>query len=298
MVSLSRDEMLKNMVENYGFGSSLFCQLEIDDLERIQYLFPDFEIYLDNLLQGKIHDPLSKKILEEKYNNDLWLHYPQELEYEISSRDWRDLKDFKEDLERLASELNIWIEKDFQDETRKEYKIRKGDVLYVFCEEADLMGYFIMDTKFRCVYLKVSDLELDIPVSGEFDMLGDTPANYWEIIQIPKLSFYFDLQGYFQKIKWEKLNQENQNYLVGSFQFQKRKIHLYVPINESTQEATKLAIGLNLQNQMIFYPKDPKQIVDSEPERFFAMPDLNLYVFEKEDDQDEQDDYLLDYKLD
>jgi hypothetical protein len=40
----------------------------------------------------------------------------------------------------------------------------------------------------------LENVELEIPVSGEFDMLGNVPANYWEVVKIPKLSFYFDLQ--------------------------------------------------------------------------------------------------------
>ena len=293
MVSLSRDEMLRKMVENYGFGSSLFCQVSISDLERIQELYPDFEVYLDQLLQGMIHDPMAKRILEEKYQNDLWLHRPQELEYELSLKDWSNLEKYQNDLERLASELHFLLEKEFDDPTKESYQIRKGDVLNLFREEEDLLGYFIMDTKFRCVYLKLKDQYLDIPVSGEFDMLVNTPANYWNEIEIPNLSFYFDLPSYFSKCKWEKIKVEDQNYLDGEFEVQRRKIHLYVPINESHQDATKLAIGLNVENQILYLPKDPRHHVESGPTVFFTNLNQEILMIENKEDEVE-----IDYTLD
>jgi hypothetical protein len=237
---------------------------------------------------------MAKNILRTKYQNDLWLHQPQELEYQLSNSEWEMLSVHQEDIERLSSELNFILEKEFNPNRIQEFEIKKGDVLFVFHEQENLMGYFIMDTKFRCVYLKLENVELEIPVSGEFDMLGNVPANYWEVVKIPKLSFYFDLQGIFSKIKWEKVKEQAQNYLIGDFEYQKRRIHLYVPINESNQDATKLAIGLNLQSQILFYPRDPEQILESEPTRFFASLNSDLYIHHEE----EQEDLILDYELD
>jgi len=83
MVSISSTQYLEKMVENYGFGYSLFSQISLEQMEKLQEINPDLKIYLENLFSGKINDPEAIQILEEKFIDYLWIHKPTIYEMNI-----------------------------------------------------------------------------------------------------------------------------------------------------------------------------------------------------------------------
>ena len=268
MVSLSTNEMLHKMVENYGYGAYLFSFLDIDQLEKLQQIDHNFDEYLDNLMKDRIYDPQAKQILIQKYKNDRWIHSPKLYEMEIQEEDWHQILTEKDDPVLFSKKLFEFI----HNENNSEHLFRKGDVLFVFYKN-DFKGYYIMDeNKFTSVYLKYKDLWESVdPVPASFDMLGQTPANYWNEIHIPDLTFHFRMNFLFEMIKWSKIKVKNQNYLCGDFKYEKRKSKIYIPLSfSSTQEAKKLAIGLQVRNITSFYPDDPKNIIASEPSVLFG----------------------------
>jgi hypothetical protein len=271
MVSLSSTEMLKTMFENYGFGSFLFSQLNMEQLERLQEIKPDFKEYLEKLFSGEIYDPESLSILEQKFKNNLFIHQPKV--YEL------DLK--QEQIDQLISTDNIDVLESgiLQIVTDNVYKLlsiqtnlRKGDVIHAFLKgKTTLDAYYIYSETIPVenVYLRFGKLEIIRPILY-MDMLGSTPVNYWENIDIPKLSFEFNLSLVFEKITWKKILIEKQNYLIGEFIYQKRKVYLMIPIDQFKTSAQKLAVALQLSTKTNFYTKDPKNIVSSHPLIFFS----------------------------
>lgn len=277
MVSLSTNEMLHQMVENYGYGAYLFSFLSMDQLEKLQQIDPDLDQYIDDLMTDKLYDPEAKQILIQKYKNDRWTHPPEFYQMEFT-------ENFSDkDMNLLSKKILDWIN---QNLTSKQF--RKGDVLYISNQEIE--GYYIFNEKFINVYLRYKDeWEIIETVPESFDILGNTPANFWNEIDIPGLSFRFPLNQIFDNIKWSKKYIDSQNYLLGEFKFRKRKSKIYIPLSSSsTQDAKKLAIGLQLRNLVTFYPNDPQNIIASEPSTLFGMVgESNFVVKEEEEIMDE-----------
>lgn len=271
MVSLSSTEMLKTMFENYGFGSYLFSQLNMDQLERLQEIKPDFKEYLEKLFSGEIYDPESLSILEQKFKDNLFIHQPKVYELELK----------QEQIDKLISTDNIDVLESgiLKIVTENLFKLlsiqtnlRKGDVIHAFMKsKSSLDAYFIYSEQIpvQNVYLRFGKLEIIRPIQY-MNILGSTPVNYWDNIDIPKLSFEFNLSLVFDKITWKKTSMEKQNYLIGEFIYQKRKVYLMIPIDQFRTSAQKLAVALQISTKTNFYTKDPKNIVSSHPLIFFS----------------------------
>jgi hypothetical protein len=294
MVSLSTNEMLHQMVENYGYGSYLFSLLNVKQLEKLQQIDPDFEEYIDDLLSDRIYDPEAKNIFIQKFRNDLWTNPPNLYPLEIN----QDLLKYSNNIKLFLDRLYVWINQemglnpDTKDDIHPIQNFKKGDVLHVYSEGFN--AYYIMDTKFRNIYVNLKDkFELYDFVPASFDILGNTPANFWQDIPIPYLSFYFPLDRIFDKIKWNKVIHQNQNYLLGNFTYQKRKSKIYIPITQSTQEAKKLAISLQLRSMNIFTPNDPLGILEQNESTLFGSLD-EQELFEKEEKESINQEELFD----
>lgn len=285
MVSLSSTEMLKNMFKNYGFGAYLFSQLTLEQLEKLQEIKPSLKTYLEDLFSGKINDPEALSVLEEKYRNNLWIHQPKVYEFNIDESKFNDLIK-NDDIDVLQAGVaqivssHIPIISD---------TIRKGDVIYAKVGNK-LESYFIFSDviQLQNVYMRYQNLELVQPIQY-MDILGSTPVNYWNEINIPKLSFEFELDLVLDKISWRKLEEENQNYLVGQFIHQKKKVYLLVPIQQFRTAADKLAVNLQITNRNIFLTKDPKNIIESHPLIFYADLNLDLQNIKNGEAEDEDE---------
>lgn len=272
MVSLSSTESLKIMAENYGFGASLFSKISLEQMEKLQEIKPDFKIYLAQLFSGEINDPESLSILEEKYKNNLWIHEPTLFDLDLAEFD--NINDLlsNDDIDSLQAGLSKMISNLI---TPMINQLRRGDVIYAKYRE-HLEAYYIYSSllQLQNVYFRYKKLELIEPVLY-FNIFGSTPANYWNGIHIPKLSFEFQLNLLLHHISWHKITEQNQNYLVGEFVYQKKKVYLFTPLDTTFKTAAeKLAVNLQLSNKTNFLTKDPKGIIPDHPLVFFA--DLNL----------------------
>ena len=278
MVSLSTNEMLHQMVENYGYGSYLFSLLNMDQLERLQQIDPEFDEYIEDLMTDKIFDPEAKNIFLNKYKNDLWIHLPSLYELEIDEKFWKEISKV-EDQELFVARLYLWVNQelglqtDNQDENHPVENFKKGDVCWIYSPSKELQGYYILDDKFRNVFIEYKNHWSRIdPVSASFDILGNTPANFWQEIQIPELYFQMPMIQIFDLIHWTKQNIKGQNYLLGQFKYQKKKSKVYIPLpSKFTQEAKKLAISLQVKSMNVFYPNDPQGVIPSDPNTIFGI---------------------------
>jgi hypothetical protein len=291
MVSLSSTEMLKTMFENYGFGSYLFSQLNLEQLERLQEIKPDFKDYLEKLFSGEIYDPESLSILEEKFKTNLFIHQPKVYELELEKKQIDKLV-ATDDIQILESGLSQIVSDNLFKLISIQKEIRKGDVVYAFIKSnPTLDAYYIYGELINVqnVYLRYGKLEIIKPIQF-MNILGSTPVNYWDKIDIPKLSFEFNLSLVFDKITWKKVVIEKQNYLIGEFIYQKRKVYLMVPIDKFRTAAYKLAAALQISTKTNFLTKDPKGIVPSHPLIFFAdlTLDFQNIGFDEESEEDEE----------
>lgn len=284
MVSLSSTEMLKNMVENYGYGSYLFSQLSLEQLDRLHEIKPDFKDYLDMLFSGKIYDPEALSILEEKYKNNLYLHQPKMYELVIGKDEIQTFLD-TDNIDILQSGIQDIIQEKLLDIAKQ---FRKGDVIYASMND-DYEGYYIYSDNIplQNVYFRIHKLEIITPIRY-MDILGSTPVNYWNDLNIPKLSFEFELGLVLDKIAWGKMKIENQNYLVGEFVYQKKKVFVMAPIEKFKTAGDKLAVSLQISNRKIFQTSDPKGIIPGNPVVFFAdiESELENMQFETEDKEE------------
>ena len=306
MVSLSTNEMLRQMVENYGFGVTLFELTTLEQLEIIKKLYPVFETYVDDLLKGRIYDPAAKEALIKKYDNNRWVHPPKKYEIEIPQDFWKSIENYSEsdNLNQtqftVAKQVNLMVGMSYNPEIDSEpiAKFRKGDVLYVHGKNSgiEIESYYILDKYFENVYFRYNDIEVTDILAGSFNMLVDTPANFWsgtEIkglggakfndMEIPDLKIYYDFPDIFEEIKWSKMQKSGQDYLVGKFKIHQKNQILYIPIQPSSLAASKLAISLQLQKINYFYPKDPKNIIPNGPNIIFATVANEIYFLQLEE---------------
>jgi len=292
MVSLSSTEMLKTMFDNYGFGSYLFSQLNLEQLERLQEIKPDFKDYLEKLFSGEIYDPESLSILEGKIKNNLFIHQPKVYELELEMKQIDKLV-ASDDIQILESGLSQIVSDNLFKLTSIQKEIRKGDVVHAFVKSnPTLDAYYIYSELIvvQNVYLRYGKLEIIKPIQF-MNMLSSTPVNYWDPIEIPKLSFEFNISIVLDKITWKKVVIEKQNYLIGEFMYQKRKVYLMVPIDKFRTAAHKLAAALQISTKTNFLTRDPKGIVPSHPLVFFADLSLdfqNIFSDDVESDEDEE----------
>ena len=288
MVSLSTNEMLRQMVENYGFGVTLFELTTLEQLEVIKKMYPVLEIYIDDLMSGKIYDPDAKSVLLEKYNDNRWINPPRKYELEIPNDVWKMISDIinKENITqtqyRVTKQINLMVGMSYNPEIDSEpiSNFKKGDVLYVYGKYQDIKieAYYILDKLFENVYFKYNDLIVADILSGNFNMLVDTPADFWNQMKIPELQIQYDLSSLFEQIKWSKIEKSGQNYLVGRFSIKNKKQFLYIPIPKTSQSANILAIALKMKNLDYFYPVDPRNIIPSGPNILFADSTNDTFV--------------------
>jgi hypothetical protein len=307
MVSLSTNEMIRQMVENYGFGAYLFHLVNLEELQIIQKLYPSFDVYLDDLFSGKIYDPASKEILEDKYKNSRWIHPPKEYQFKITSDLWKKVQD-KLEKDDSITRLQILLDREInlavgispmpEIDSDPIADFRKGDVLHV--SGANIEAYYILDDVFQNVYLKYDDIILTDFIIGNFNMLLDTPANFWNELNIPELKFYFDFPEIFENVKWIKIEQKGQNYLLGEFNYYKTKQKLYIPLSnikgigleeKISQRADKLAVSLQIQKVNVFSTRDPNGIIPDGPNVFFAPRTNDVYVVEVLEDTENDEKY-------
>jgi hypothetical protein len=285
MVSLSSNESLKNMVENYGFGTYLFSQLNDEQLDHLFESNEDFREYLEMLFSGKIYDPASLAILSRKY--DQISQEPNLFELEVSDfvRTSNDIDIFQAELLNFANEQLNQI---------KITEIRNGDVVYLYSTNPTdrTESYYIYSYSLglQNVYFRFGKTEIIEPIKY-MDILGSTPVNYWNHLKIPNLCFEFDLQLVFEKIHWSKIKVENQDYLIGEFVNQKKKVYLLVPIQNLKSSANKIAVSLQISTKKLFLTTDPKGIIPGSPDVFFAnldMDSVSLPTSKEPIDEDEE----------
>lgn len=292
MVSISSTQYLEKMVENYGFGYSLFSQISLEQMEKLQEINPDLKIYLENLFSGKINDPEAIQILEEKFINYLWIHKPTIYEMNIEYSKIETLNETDELLKFVRKKAGSLLD-----------KMRKGDVLHIksklnTASERPQAECFIiysgpnLNFSLQNVYLRyqkdkeTTPTEIITPIRY-MDILGSTPVNYWESVKIPGLSFEFNLSLVEDKISWKKVEIKTQNYLVGEFKYKKRNSYLMIPLDERMlTSAQKLSVILQLSNRTIFQTNDPKNIIESHPSIFFA--DVSIFYNEKDERSDDK----------
>lgn len=299
MVSLSSNEMLKQMAENYGYGSYLFSQLSLEQLIKLEQIDPEFNKYLDYLFSGEISDPEALQILETKYNNDLMLHKPNVYEYDISDKQIQKLSS-KDDIDFLQQELATLANKIA---AKIDERLRIGDVILI--KGNGLHSYYMLQNinRLQNVYFQLNKLEIVDPIRY-MNILGSTPVNYWNEIGIPSLQFEFDLQIVFEKISWGKVKVQNKNYLVGEFVYQKKKVFLIVPIEGKMPKASadKIALSLQINSRKAFETKDPNGIIPDDPVVFFANLENNIISTllpiaeerEEQEEQEEQEEHMAD----
>jgi hypothetical protein len=284
MVSLSANEYLEKMVQNYGFGASLFSQISVEQIEILQDKYPEFVDYLDNLFSGRIYDPHAYQILEQKYKNDLNIIRPNVYEIELQE-ELRSTID-QDDVDLLLSktlELVSSISREIQT------RYRQGDVLFV--SGPDLSAYYIINKMFepKNVYFQYAKLEITEPIKF-MEIPGSTPINYWSDIGIPNLSFEFHMDEVFDQIKWAKQNIRSQFYLIGQFSLKHKKFQVFIPLPKDTnvkRAAEKLAVILQIQNKRIFLTQDPMGIIPNDPNVFFASVNQDQYQISDEDIDDD-----------
>jgi len=293
MVSLSTNEMLRQMVENYGFGVTLFELTTLEQLEIIKKLYPVFEKYLDDLMKGRIYDPAAKEALLEKYKSNRWIHSPKKYEIEIPEDFWKSIEEYIEsdNLNQtqftVAKQVNLMVGMSYNPEIDAEpiANFRKGDVLYIHGKYSniEIEAYYILDKYFENVYFRYNNIEISDILAGCFNMLVDTPANFWNGMNIPELKIYYDFPDIFEEMKWSKTEKSGQNYLVGKFKIQKNQQIIYFPIQPNSMSAVKLAITLQLQKLNYFHPKDPKNIIPGGPNILFGTVSNDIYFLQLEE---------------
>lgn len=284
MVSLSANEYLEKMVQNYGFGASLFSQISVEQIEILQDKYPEFVVYLDNLFSGRIYDPQAYQILEQKYKNDLNIIRPTvyEIEFREELQDTIDQDDVDLLISKTLELVNTIVE---QIQTR----LRQGDVLFV--SGPDLSAYYIVNKIFQPqnVYFQYAKLEITQPIKF-MDIPGSTPVNYWSDVGIPSLSFEFHMDEVFDQIKWSKQNIRSQFYLIGLFSYKHKKVQVFIPIPKDVnvkRAAEKLAVILQVQNMRVFLTQDPMGIVPNDENVFFASINQDRYKISDEENDDD-----------
>jgi hypothetical protein len=293
MVSLSPNESLEKMVQNYGFGASLFSQISVEQIEVLQDKYPEFVSYLNDLFSGRIYDPQAFQILEEKYKNDLNIIRPTVYEMKIQKDQLLDMIE-QDDVDLLVFKMNEWVKSIVKEISSQ---VRQGDV--VFVTGKDLSAYFIINKMFepKNVYLQYAKLEINNPIRF-MDLPGSTPINFWSEIEIPNLSFEFHMEELFEQIKWSKQNIRSQMYLVGIFNYKHKKVQVFVPIPKDfinmKRAADKLAVILQIQNKKVFLTEDPIGIVPNDPNVFFASVNEDRYLISQQEDETDEDDNYYD----